>query len=178
MRDLVRAEAGLWPELESLTQFEEQSTTSETAWAESPFSESEEAELAATLLEAGGARQLDRFLGGLIQRATRSLGGVGNSRLGRVLGGMLKSLAKGALPGRGPDPAVMSAFAPGTARAAPPPSASSRRPGGLCASPAPRPDEPCAGPRRRLRRGPRAPPSAQQRGGTRRACSAAEDRAE
>src|SRR5262245_20059392 len=92
MRDFVRAEAG-------------------SEFIESPFSESEEAELASMLLEAGGARQLDRFVGGLIQRATRSLGGVGNSRLGRVLGGMLKSLAKDALPGRGPDPTVMSAFA-------------------------------------------------------------------
>jgi hypothetical protein len=116
MRDPVRAEARLWPELEteSFAQFEDEqeSMPTDSKGAERPFSESEEAELATGFLEISDARQLDRFLGGLIQRATRTLGGVGNSRLGRVLGGMLKSLAKDALPGRGPDPTGMSPFAP------------------------------------------------------------------
>ena len=100
------AEAGGFP------LFEHESASADSDRASRPFSESEEMELAARLLEAADARELDRFLGGLIQRATRSLGGVGNSRLGRVLGGMLKSLAKGALPGRGPDPTGVSPFAP------------------------------------------------------------------
>ena len=105
MRERDRAEAG------GFAQFEHESALADSDRSSRAFSESEEKELAAKFLEAVDAGQVDRFLGGLIQRATRSLGGVGNSRLGRVLGGMLKSLARDALPGRGPDPTGVSPFA-------------------------------------------------------------------
>jgi hypothetical protein len=65
------------------------------------FTESEETELAVELLAVRDPRQFDRFLGGLIQRAARAAGGVGASRLGRALGGILKGVARSALPASG-----------------------------------------------------------------------------
>ena len=84
---------------------------SEYVLAESPFTEFEESELAAELIEVRGTPRFDRFLGGLIQQATRGFGGVGNAPLGRALGGILKGVPRAAFPGGGPGPTSVSPFA-------------------------------------------------------------------
>src|SRR5262245_48554282 len=65
---------------------------------ESPLSEADEMELAAELLEISGEDELDRFLGNLISKAGRAVGGLIQSPVGRALGGILKGAAKQALP--------------------------------------------------------------------------------
>lgn len=61
---------------------------------ESPFSEGEEMELASELLEITSDAELDQFLGKLLKKAGR----FSKSGVGRTLGGMLKGVAKKALP--------------------------------------------------------------------------------
>jgi hypothetical protein len=63
---------------------------------ESPFSEEEEAELAMELLTVSSDAALDRFLGKLVKRAWRGVKKAG--KIARPLGGVLKGLAKRALP--------------------------------------------------------------------------------
>ena len=63
---------------------------------ESPFEEFEEMEYAAELLSIQSEEELDQFLGKLIKRAGRGLRKIG--RVFRPLGGLLKGLAKKALP--------------------------------------------------------------------------------
>ena len=63
---------------------------------ESPFEEFEEMEFAAELLSIQSEEELDQFLGKLIKRAGRGLRKIG--RVFRPLGGVLKGLAKKALP--------------------------------------------------------------------------------
>ncbi|HSQ59137.1 MAG TPA: hypothetical protein VLT84_01675 [Acidobacteriota bacterium] len=65
---------------------------------ESPFSESEEMELAAELLEITNEAELNHFLGGLIRKVGRTVGKVVRSPIGQALGGVLKKVAKTALP--------------------------------------------------------------------------------
>lgn len=62
------------------------------------FSETEEMELAAKLLGVASEQELDRFLGGLIQKAGRAVGQFVRSPTGQALGGILKGAAKQALP--------------------------------------------------------------------------------
>ena len=67
---------------------------------ESPFSEAEETELAMELLSSSSEEELDQFLGKLFKGAVKGLKKVGGS-LGKIagpLGGVLKGLAKKALP--------------------------------------------------------------------------------
>jgi hypothetical protein len=69
----------------------------EFGWAgesESVFSETDEMELASQLLEVQDEQELDQFLGGLIKK----VGGFIRSPAGRAIGGVLKGLAKKALP--------------------------------------------------------------------------------
>lgn len=68
------------------------------AYAESPFSEAEEMELAAELLSVSDEAELDQFLGKLFRRAGRRLGKFIKSPIGKQLGGILKGAAKQALP--------------------------------------------------------------------------------
>ena len=84
-------------ELDALEFAEESEVYGETD-AESPFSEVEEMELAAELLEVTEEAELDQFLGNLIKRAGRAAGTFVKSPVGRALGGMLKGAAKKALP--------------------------------------------------------------------------------
>jgi hypothetical protein len=63
---------------------------------ESPLEEFEEMEYAAELLSIQSEEELDQFLGKLIQRAGRGLRKIG--QVFRPLGGVLKGLAKKALP--------------------------------------------------------------------------------
>jgi hypothetical protein len=65
---------------------------------EGVFDEVDEMELAADLLEITDEAELDLFLGNLIKKAGRAIGGAIRSPLGRSLGGMLKGIAKKALP--------------------------------------------------------------------------------
>lgn len=64
---------------------------------ESPFSEVEEMELAVELLEVTSEAELDQFLGKLFKKAWRGIKQVG-SKVVRPLGGVLKAVAKKALP--------------------------------------------------------------------------------
>src|SRR5262249_44975728 len=65
---------------------------------ESPFSEAEEMELAAELLTVSNEAELEQFLGSLIRKASRAVGGFIKSPIGQALGGALKGVAKQALP--------------------------------------------------------------------------------
>lgn len=65
---------------------------------ETPFSEVEEMELAAELLEISDEEELDQFLGDLIKKAGKAIRKFGKSSTGKALGGILKGAAKVALP--------------------------------------------------------------------------------
>ena len=67
---------------------------------EGPFSEAEEAELAMELLSVGSEAELDQFLGKLVKGAWKGLKKVGSAvgKIAKPLGGVLKGLAKQALP--------------------------------------------------------------------------------
>ena len=60
---------------------------------ESPLSEVEELELASELLAVSSEAELDRFLGDLFKKAVKGIGGIA-----KPLGGVLKGVAKKALP--------------------------------------------------------------------------------
>ena len=62
------------------------------------FSEADEMELAAQLLEVQDEQELDRFLGDLIKRAGQAVGTFVHSPTGQALGGILKGAARKALP--------------------------------------------------------------------------------
>jgi hypothetical protein len=66
--------------------------------AESPLSETQEMELASELLEVSNETELEYFLGNLFKSAARGVGNFIRSPTGRALGGMLKGVAKKALP--------------------------------------------------------------------------------
>jgi hypothetical protein len=64
---------------------------------ERPFSEAEEMELALELLEVSSEAELEQFLGDLVKKAWRGIKKVGAGVI-RPLGGLLKTVAKTALP--------------------------------------------------------------------------------
>jgi uncharacterized protein (DUF697 family) len=65
---------------------------------ESPLGEEAELALTAELLEINSEAELDHFLGSLIKSVSRAAGNVISSPIGNALGGVLKSVAKKALP--------------------------------------------------------------------------------
>jgi len=65
---------------------------------EGVFSESEQMELAAELLEINNEEELEQFLGDLIKKAGSAIGSVVKSPIGRAIGGVLKTAASKALP--------------------------------------------------------------------------------
>jgi hypothetical protein len=69
-----------------------------TARSSGPFSDEQELELAAELLEVTDERELEQFLGDLIKGAGRVLGKIVKSPIGQAIGGVLKDAAKTALP--------------------------------------------------------------------------------
>lgn len=84
----------LYPE----TSFEgEQFEFGESEWGE-VLTESEVMELTAELLEVTNEEELDRFLGGLIKKVGGAIGKVVKSPIGKAVGGVLKGVAKKALP--------------------------------------------------------------------------------
>jgi uncharacterized protein (DUF697 family) len=62
------------------------------------FNEQQEMELAAELLEITNEQELENFLGGLIKMAGSALGKIVKSPIGKAVGGVLKGVAKTALP--------------------------------------------------------------------------------
>lgn len=66
--------------------------------SEGVFSEVQEMELAANMLEISGEAELDHFLGDLIKKAGHALGKVVKSPVGQAIGGILKQAAGAALP--------------------------------------------------------------------------------
>ena len=62
------------------------------------FNESEEMELATELLGVSNEGELDRFLGDLVSRATKAVGSFARSPIGQAVGGVLKGVAKKAIP--------------------------------------------------------------------------------
>jgi len=88
------------PEIDALEtdefEFEEEMEMPD-ADLESPFSEEEEMALAAELLEITDEQELDLFLGKLFKKAWRGIKKIGGKVL-RPLGGVLKGIAKKALP--------------------------------------------------------------------------------
>lgn len=65
---------------------------------EGVFSEAEEMELAAELLEVSDEAELDQFLGKLLSVAGRAIGKAIPAPTGRLIGGVLKTVAKKTLP--------------------------------------------------------------------------------
>jgi hypothetical protein len=74
------------------------SNEDEGAYEGEVLGEGEIEQLASELLSLSSEEELDHFLGGLIKKVGGALGKVVKSPLGRQLGGMLKGLAKQALP--------------------------------------------------------------------------------
>jgi uncharacterized protein (DUF697 family) len=62
------------------------------------FNEQQEMELASELLEVTNEQELEQFLGDLIKKAGKALGGLVKGPIGKTLGGVLKGVAKTALP--------------------------------------------------------------------------------
>src|SRR5690348_3865927 len=62
------------------------------------FSESEEMELAAELLEVNNEQELEQFLGDLIKKAGHAIGSFVKSPIGKAIGGVLKTAAGKVLP--------------------------------------------------------------------------------
>jgi hypothetical protein len=74
------------------------SNEDEGAYEGEVLGEGEVEQLASELLSLSSEEELDHFLGGLIKKVGGALGKVVKSPIGRQLGGMLKGLAKQALP--------------------------------------------------------------------------------
>lgn len=79
--------------------------------SEYAFTEADEMELAAELLEVVDEDELDQFLGRVIRRVGRGVRRAVRSPVARALGGALRGVAKKALPGVGA--AIGTAIAPG-----------------------------------------------------------------
>ena len=67
-------------------------------FGEGPFNETELNEMAMELMTVQSEEELEQFLGSLIKRAGRAVGGFIKSPVGRAIGGVLKGVAKKALP--------------------------------------------------------------------------------
>ena len=70
----------------------------EISSAEGSFNEVTEMELASELLNVQSEAELDQFLGGLFKKAVGAVSKFARSSTGKALGGMLKGIAKKALP--------------------------------------------------------------------------------
>src|SRR5215813_1789199 len=62
------------------------------------LSEQEEIQLAHELLAVNNEQELEQFLGSFLKRAVSTVGQIAKSPLGKAIGGVLKSVAKKALP--------------------------------------------------------------------------------
>jgi hypothetical protein len=66
--------------------------------AEGPFNEAEEMEMAAELLSISNEDELDHFLGSLFKKVAGGIGKIAKNPIFQPLGGILKGIAKKALP--------------------------------------------------------------------------------
>jgi hypothetical protein len=100
MHDLDRTQAEFWEYNGGETEQYEWTGEEEMYGGETEgvFSEADELELAAELLEVSSEAELDQFLGGLIKSVGQAAGVNIPSSIARPLGGMLKGVAKTALP--------------------------------------------------------------------------------
>lgn len=100
--DRTQSESEYEPEMDALEsdsfEFTEEAELSGDTEAESPFTEEQEMEMAAELLEITDEAELDQFLGKLAGRAWGGIKKFARSSIGRKLGGLLKGVAKKALP--------------------------------------------------------------------------------
>ena len=94
---LTEDELGVDPEAES---FEFETGEDLSGEVESPLDEVEEMELAAELLTVSSEEEMDQFLGKLFKGAWKGIKKVGRfvGKVARPLGGILKGIAKKALP--------------------------------------------------------------------------------
>jgi uncharacterized protein (DUF697 family) len=104
MHDIDRTLAEFEPEMGVFEsdgfEFPEEVEISSDIAMESPFGEVEEIDLATELLTISSEAELDQFLGKLLKGAWRGIKKVGSvvGKVARPLGGMLKGIAKKALP--------------------------------------------------------------------------------
>jgi len=102
MHDIDRTLTEFEPEIDALEsdqfEFVEETEPFGETDSESPLDESEEMELASQALEITDEFELDQFLGNLIRKAGRAVGKFVKTPIGRALGGILKRVAKKALP--------------------------------------------------------------------------------
>ena len=95
----MRSADGMFPEYNpEMEAFESEQFDYEAPWSGEVFSEAELMELAAELLEVRDEAELDLFLGSLIKKAGQAIGQVVKSPVGKAIGGVLKGVAKQALP--------------------------------------------------------------------------------
>jgi hypothetical protein len=99
MHDIDRTQLEFTPETGGFEA--EQFEYGESEWSgeeEGVLTEADETELAAELLSVANEAELDQFLGGLLRRASKTLGTVLRSPIGQAVGGVLKNAARKALP--------------------------------------------------------------------------------
>jgi hypothetical protein len=98
--DCTQLEAGIDALESDQFEFTEEFDLSGAMEMESPFDEVEEIDLATELLTISSEEELDQFLGKLFRGAWRGIRKVGSAigRVARPLGGILKGIAKKALP--------------------------------------------------------------------------------
>jgi hypothetical protein len=84
------------PQMESFEYSPEMEFSGESG--EGVFNEDELMELTAELLEVTNEQELDRFFGDFIKKAGHAIGQVVKSPIGQAIGGVLKTVAKKALP--------------------------------------------------------------------------------
>ena len=82
-------------------EFMDESAMYGEADTEGVFDEADEMELAASLLEITDEQELDQFIGDLLKKAKKAVGGIIRSPVGQAIGGMLKKAARKALPAVG-----------------------------------------------------------------------------
>ncbi len=104
-------ELGAMGETQEFQQYVGELATEFGGELESPLTEMQEVALAQELLEITNEEELEQFLGNLIKGAAKAVGGFVRSPVGRALGGVLKNVAKTALPMVGG--AIGSFVAPG-----------------------------------------------------------------
>jgi hypothetical protein len=101
MHDVDRTQLESWNEYEGF-QMDEYEFMDEQGFYDGesggPFSEADEMELAAELLEVSNESELDQFIGKLLSNAGRAIGRAVRSPVGRQIGGMLRGVARQALP--------------------------------------------------------------------------------
>lgn len=83
---------------EFMGEMETSNETFELNGEQQELNETQEMELAHELLEVSNEQELNMFLGKLIKGAGKAIGGFARSSIGKGLGGILKTVAKKALP--------------------------------------------------------------------------------